>query len=221
MKRVGTIFICIGVIIAVSPLAGELYMNHKREELYNQYVKNSSTEGIELENYNNNVSSSLDKEDKLEKKMNRSKLLEVETKVKLDYSAIKLGEVIGKVIIPSIEVELLIIEGESDKNLGLGAGHMMHTAYPGEKGNCVLAGHRNYTFGSMFNRLGEVVLGAEIHVETKNIIFTYVVDEIEIIEPTKLDILNQPENEKRITLLTCHPINIGNKRLLVKGHLLE
>lgn len=226
MKRIGTILICIGIIIAVSPLIGELYMNHKREQLYNQYINDSSPECIELDN---NIDLYQNREDEID----TTKLIEVkdtkeiqethkpEETFKIDYSETKSGEVIGKVIIPSIEVDMLIVEGESDENLSIGAGHILHTAYPGEEGNCVLAGHRNYTFGSMFNRLGEVVLGDEIYIDIKGVEFTYAVDEIEIIEPTNLDILGQPKDEKRITLLTCHPINIGNKRLLVKGQLIE
>ena len=127
----------------------------------------------------------------------------------------------GRVKVPSIGVDVLLIEGESKKNLKLGAAHMLGTAYPGEIGNCIIAGHRNYTFGSMFNRLGEVQLKDQISVEVRELEYIYEVDNIEIITPEDLQVLEQPRDERRLTLLTCHPIHVGNKRLLIKAKLVS
>ncbi len=221
MKRVGTTLICIGIIISISPIFGGLYMNYKRQQLYEQYMKSDSQTYVQIDNKEKNISYKQDVEDKKNKDEGEKELHNQPVKkvVELDYSNINIGDVIGKIIIPSVEIDMLIVEGENNHNLGVGAGHMLDTAYPGQVGNCVLAGHRNYTFGSMFNRLGEVKLGEEINICIKEIMYKYIVDEIEVIEPTNFELLEQPKDARRVTLLTCHPINIGNKRLLIKGHL--
>ena len=64
--------------------------------------------------------------------------------------------------IPSIDSENVISEGTDKEALSKSLGHEIGTALPGTEGNCVIAGHRNYTFGKYFNRLDEVKVGDEI-----------------------------------------------------------
>ena len=227
MRKTGAILVCIGIIILISPIVGEQYMSYKRNKLYQKYIDSNVNIKIGIvkdsdkkDGYKS-IKKTYEKEqdntrdsDRIEKNIQEQDEL-------LDYSSVKMNDIIGRIVIPSIEVDLLIIEGESKANLAFGAVHIQNTAYPGKEGNCVIAGHRNYTFGRMFNRIGEVKKGEFIHVLLKNSELIYIIDDMEIIEPTNLEVLNQPKDVKCITLLTCHPINIGNKRLLIKGHLLE
>src|SRR5690242_10233325 len=52
------------------------------------------------------------------------------------------GEAFAKLIIPRLDTELYVVEGDSARNLRLGPGHLHGTAMPGDGGNCVIAGHR-------------------------------------------------------------------------------
>ena len=208
MKKIGMILIIGGLIIMSIPFIGDTYMQAKRNEMYTEYLQQ-----LEQKEADSNFVS----EKIVQKASDKNEEKEEE---EVSYS-FKEDEVMGKIKVPSIGVDLLVIEGESKENLKLGATHMLGTAYPGEVGNCVIAGHRNYTFGSMFNRLGEVKLNDQIHLEIGEYEYIYEVDEIEVINPDNLDVLKQPMNEKRLTVLTCHPIHVGNKRLLIKAKLIE
>ncbi len=207
MKKVGMILIISALIIMSIPFIGNRYMQAKGDQIYTSYLQQ-----IEEQKQKN---STLVNENLIQKPND-----EDQEKEEVHY-LFQQDEVMGRVKVPSIGVDVLLIEGESTKNLKLGVTHMLETAYPGEVGNCIIAGHRNYTFGSMFNRLGEVQLKDQISVEVRKLEYIYEVDDIEIINPGDLEILGQPRDERRLTLLTCHPIHVGNKRLLIKAKLVS
>lgn len=116
--------------------------------------------------------------------------------------------------IPDIDSEEPVKDGSSRGVLAAALGHMEGTAYPGETGNCVIAGHRNYSFGKFFNRLDEVAVGDLIYIDTLDATYTYQVREIKVVEPDALEILDETENEQ-LTLFTCTPIYIASHRLVV------
>lgn len=116
--------------------------------------------------------------------------------------------------IPKIDSVEPVSEGTSKEALANSLGHDTSTAYPGEKGNCVIAGHRNYTFGKFFNRLDEVEIGDMIYVDTHEETYTYKVKEIKVVEPEDVSILENTDDEI-LTLYTCTPIYIATHRLVV------
>ena len=61
--------------------------------------------------------------------------------------------------IPSIDLEVAVREGVGSWSLRYSVGHYTPSAMPGEAGNCVIMGHRNYTYGEFFNRLDELKAG--------------------------------------------------------------
>ncbi|SHI30296.1 sortase A [Pseudobutyrivibrio xylanivorans DSM 14809] len=124
------------------------------------------------------------------------------------------GDVLYNLRIPAIDSENPVREGVSKGVLADSLGHEPGTAYIGEQGNCVIAGHRNYTFGKFFNRLDEVAVGDYIYVDTRSGSYTYVVKEIKIVEPTEKSILS-PTEETRLTLYTCTPIYVATHRLVI------
>ncbi|MBP9676954.1 MAG: sortase, partial [Anaerolineaceae bacterium] len=46
--------------------------------------------------------------------------------------------------------------------------------------------------------------------------FTYLVTNTEIVEPTRVDVM-APTNESAITLISCYPYLVDNKRIVVQG----
>ncbi len=128
---------------------------------------------------------------------------------------IALGDgLLGILRIPAIDSEEPVREGVSKSVLHAALGHEPGTSLPGEKGNCVLAGHRNYSFGSMFNRLNELEIGDALYFDSREGTFAYRVREIRIVEPEALEILD-PTEEEILTLYTCTPIYIATHRLVV------
>lgn len=139
--------------------------------------------------------------------------------VKTDAAAdvsVKENDILYILRIPIIESESPVREGVSDGVLADSLGHEPGTAYIGETGNCVIAGHRNYSFGKFFNRLNEVEIGDNIYVDTKDATYKYEVYDIIVVEPDDLSVLDNTD-EEIITLYTCTPVVIGTHRLVVKA----
>ena len=62
------------------------------------------------------------------------------------------GELIGELIIPTLEAKLPIYHGTDEEELEKGIGHFSDSVLPGEKDNSILSGHRD----TVFRKLGEV-----------------------------------------------------------------
>lgn len=129
--------------------------------------------------------------------------------------------IIGRIKIPTIHVDLMLAEGTDAKELRVGAGHFPGSAMPGKRGNCAIAGHRNYTFGSMFNRLGEVKIGDSITIEQNRQTFSYQVTSICVVDPSDVSVLNQNKHKRELTLVTCTPVGIATHRLIIHAQLVE
>ena len=125
---------------------------------------------------------------------------------------------IGILSIERINLLLPIAEGVEYATLRIAPARVPQTAQIGETGNAVIAGHRNYTFGSMFNRLDELEIGDTIGFQARNgeeMLFT--VFEIAVIEPHDQIAFIQPVNDSIITLYTCTPIRTATHRLIIRA----
>jgi len=125
---------------------------------------------------------------------------------------------IGILTIESINLRLPIAEGIEYAPLRIAPGRVPQTAQIGDIGNAVIAGHRNYTYGSMFNRLGEIEFGDLIQYQARNgELMEFTVFEIAVIEPENQIAFLQPLNESIITLYTCTPIREATHRLIIRA----
>ncbi|MBS4751585.1 class E sortase [Nocardioides sp. zg-ZUI104] len=130
-----------------------------------------------------------------------------------------------------------VLEGSTDQVLAAGVGHMSDTAEAGGVGNYVLAGHR-VTHGEPFADLPELRPGDEVHVQTREATYTYVLDTggTDLVVPfTASWVLDErPVNpraggvqppagvgDQLITLVTCSEIFHTENRSVVFGHLVE
>jgi sortase A len=93
---------------------------------------------------------------------------------------------------------------------------MTSTAFPGYKGNSVIAGHRSHTYGQFFHRLNEINKGDTIKVETTSGPIVYRVYEKVVVKPEDLSVLDA-KKEEEITLITCEPLYSDEFRLIVRA----
>lgn len=112
---------------------------------------------------------------------------------------------IGRLRIPALGYDEVILEGASPRNLAFGPARLMSGAAPGEPGNLVLAGHRT----SWFLPLKDARPGQEIVVESLPpdgglVRRTYRVREVKVIDPADRSFLG-PTPEDVLTLITCYP----------------
>ncbi len=217
MKYIGRGLIVLGLIIMTIPIIGTLWIQYKEQCLYRAYLQELQLQRQEQAA----VERRKQKEVKELKEVDASEEESIEKEEELPVVDKEEGEVIGKIKLPAIQLDLLLLEGVTEKSLSKGAGHMTGTAWPGQKGNCTIAGHRNYTFGSRFNRLGQVKEGDVILLEVEDKAYSYKVTEIKVVLPEDLWALEQPLTERKVTLITCHPIYRATHRLIVIGQKIE
>lgn len=119
--------------------------------------------------------------------------------------------------IEAIAVNAPIVQGDGWEELKRGVGQHIGSTDPGQPGNLVLTGH-NDIYGEVFKELDELEEGDEIIIYSANNSFTYVVTETQIVAPTDVDVMN-PTPEATITLISCYPYRVDNKRIAVFAEL--
>lgn len=124
-------------------------------------------------------------------------------------------DIIGKLIIPKIEVEMALLKGATDLNLSRGAATIEGTSQIGEIGNAGIAGHRGRTYGRKLNRLDELEIGDLIEIQTASENYKFRVYKTHIVEPTDVSVLYRNDTDRIITLVTCDPVINPTHRLIV------
>lgn len=129
----------------------------------------------------------------------------------------RLGETVGKLIIPRLGTQLYFVEGVDARELLRGPGHIPGTAMPGVTGNCVIAAHRD----THFRVLKDIRKGDDIVLMTREGEYLYRVKSTQIVSPKNLGPL-QPTPGPVLNLITCYPFYyVGNapKRFIVEAEL--
>ena len=127
------------------------------------------------------------------------------------------GRPLGVLRIPSLGLEVLLLEGTRPADLEKGPGHLRGTPLPGRGGNVVVAGRRA-TYGAAFRRLDELERGDKIAISTLRGLSTYAVTGKKIAGPGDPDVIGRT-TDSRLTLVTSHPEYIANRRLAVTAKL--
>lgn len=127
--------------------------------------------------------------------------------------------VMGYVEIPSIQVLLPIYHGVDEAVLQTAIGHIEGTSLPvgGESTHCVISGHRGLPSAKLFTDLDQLDLGDTFRLRILDEVLTYEVDQIRIVEPDDLSLLEIEPDEDLCTLVTCTPYGVNSHRLLVRG----
>ncbi len=125
-----------------------------------------------------------------------------------------LGAPIGRLVIPAIGLDEVIVEGVDDETLNAGPGHLPGSVLPGEPGNSVISAHRD----RHFRPLGRVAVGDTMEVATLRGRTRWVVVSRRIVKagaPALFD-----AETPTLTLTTCWPVRyLGTApdRLLVQA----
>ncbi len=115
--------------------------------------------------------------------------------------------------IPAIGQDVPIVEGDGWEQLKKGVGHHIGSTNPGQAGNIVLSAH-NDIYGEIFRDLIDLEIGDEVILFTERESFTYLVTQIEIVEPTQVEFM-EATADPTVTLISCYPYLVDNKRIIV------
>lgn len=124
-----------------------------------------------------------------------------------------------RVSIPKIDLDAIVVEGTSPKQLLVGPGRIIETALPGEAGNAVITAHRD----TFFRHIYQLNQGDEIVVRRSGEVFRFEVTGKKIVDPSDVSVLRATK-EPRLTLITCYPtyyIGPAPERLVVFSRLVD
>ena len=118
------------------------------------------------------------------------------------------GDLFGRLEIPRLDLSVMIMEGDTDSTLRLGAGHIPNT-------NIAIAGHRD----TFFRPLKDIQIHDTIRLTTVDGATEYRVVSTKIVGPQDTYVLyNKPIDT--LTLVTCYPfyyIGPAPKRFIVEA----
>lgn len=127
--------------------------------------------------------------------------------------------------IPKLKIENAVVMIAGD-DLSESLIHYGGTPLPGQYGNTVVFGHSTLpqfynprSYKTIFSLLPTLTYGDKIFVTYDGVMYTYVVYDMVIVEPTDLTPLEQRFDDSYLTVVTCVPPGTYWKRLNVKAKL--
>ncbi|HEX3986928.1 MAG TPA: class D sortase [Acidobacteriaceae bacterium] len=112
------------------------------------------------------------------------------------------GSPLAVLRIPSIRLDVPVLEGTDALTLNHAAGRIAGTALPGQAGNIGIAAHRD----GFFRNLGKLRIGDPVELQTPSGVETYVVEQTQIVMPDNVSVLD-PRPVPSLTLVTCYPFH--------------
>jgi sortase A len=113
-----------------------------------------------------------------------------------------LGDLIGRVDVPRLNLSAAVAEGDDDLTLGKAVGHLPDTPFPWQNGNVAFAAHRD----TLFRPLKDIKINDQVRVVTPRGDFLYRVTKTMIVNPDDVWVL-APTRTPSLTLITCYPFS--------------
>jgi sortase A len=130
---------------------------------------------------------------------------------------VEMGEAIGRIRVPAVDADYVLVEGTDTGTLQRGPGHYPDTRLPGQGGTAGVAGHRT-TYLAPFRHIDEIAEGDAVILEMPYATFTYEVEGSRVVEPAQVGIVRNVGYE-RVVLTACHPLYSAAKRIAVFARL--
>jgi len=112
------------------------------------------------------------------------------------------GAGVARLVIPSIGLDEVVLEGTSDRTLNAGPGHIAWSPLPGAQGNAIISAHRDRHFRN-FERLK---VGDTITTELRTRTTTWVVVNVHVVDKDTRALVRT--SDTTLTLTTCWPIRM-------------
>lgn len=127
------------------------------------------------------------------------------------------GEGIGRIEIPAIDLDAVVVQGTDTADLQKGPGHYPTSALPGQGKTVAIAGHRT-TYLAPFRDIASIAEDDEIVLELPYGTFSYRVIETDVVDPTDVGVVDDVGSE-RLVLTACHPLYSAAQRYVVTARL--
>ena len=126
------------------------------------------------------------------------------------------GTPIGRLVIPRIDLDEIVLEGIEAEDLNAGPGHLPGSALPGDRGNAIVSAHRD----RHFNHFDALKVGDTVVTESRIGQRTWVIVSQRIVDKDQPALFRT--TDETLTLTTCWPIRyIGSapSRLIITAKL--
>lgn len=132
-------------------------------------------------------------------------------------------EVMARLIVPAINVDLPVYHGTGEDSLQRGVGHLYGTDLPvgGPGTHSVLTGHSGLRNATMFDNLPKLQVGDAIYIGVSGQQLKYVITATQEVLPHETQSLATVDGQDLLTLITCTPYGINTHRLLVHAERTE
>lgn len=129
--------------------------------------------------------------------------------------------ILGYIEVLKLNIRLPLYHGTNDSVLQFAIGHLEGSSLPtGELGTHVAAsGHTGLPSAKLFTHLTELEIGDTFTIHVLDRVLNYTVDQIEVVDPEDMKLLDIQDGESYCTLITCTPYGVNSHRLLVRGTL--
>jgi sortase A len=131
----------------------------------------------------------------------------------------KRGQAIGRLRVPRMGVNLILVNGTDHDSLKNGPGRDQRTFMPGENRLVYIAGHRT-TYLAPFSHINEIRPGDRITIEVPYGTFIYTATRHRIVKATDLSVLRSPRHEL-LELQACHPRFFASHRYIAYARLIR
>lgn len=128
-----------------------------------------------------------------------------------------LGSAVGRIRIPAIKVDFVVVKGTGSSELQSGPGIYPETVFPGIPGTTAIAGHRT-TYLAPFRHIDALHRGERILLEMPYGLFTYKITATRVVLPTDVRVL-APVGYARLVLSACTPLFSASHRIVVFARL--
>lgn len=132
----------------------------------------------------------------------------------VDRPATPAGSAVAVLQIPKVELNEVVVQGDSVENLRAGPAHRASTPLPGEKGNSVVLGHAR-RYGGPFGKLDKLVKGDDVFVKVRNQpVVKLVVASVQRVGANDTDALGRSD-DARLTLVTSAGGRLSTDRRVI------
>jgi sortase A len=132
---------------------------------------------------------------------------------------LKNGDAAGRIDIPQIHANFVIVKGSDPASLRKGPGLYDDTPFPGAPGTTAIAGHRT-TYLAPFRNVDELHNGNRIILKMPYATFTYRVQTTKIVKPGDVGVIRRTGYD-RLVLTACHPLFSAAQRIVVFARLVR
>ena len=213
LSFVSTALITIGILLLLSPRITSWWIGHRSKQNV------SEIEEISAQTLQDNLAGESDFDfDAIEEISPTGALL--------DGSAVDKSLIVGRLFIPSIDLNLTVYNGVTNQILNAGVGTMRPNLTMGE-GNFPIAGHYASNKDVLFADLTSVAIDDEIFLTDNDKIYEYRVYDTKIVNPSEIEWIYDEVAEERgkpvISLMNCYYVNGRNSgdRYFVFGELVN